>query len=182
MAVETGLPPGRVIGTGTMLDTARLKQIIGRQANIDAHSIHAYVVGEHGDSEVVLWSSARVGGVPLPAWPGWDRTREPALADQVRCAAYEIIQRKGATNHAIGLATANLLRCVLRDERRVLTVSRLQEGTAGIRDVTLSLPAVVGAGGASSVVEPEMSIEERKALERSADVLRAALKSVASSS
>jgi L-lactate dehydrogenase len=100
----------------------------------------------------------------------------------VRCAAYEIIQRKGATNHAIGLATANLLRCVLRDERRVLTVSRLQEGTAGIRDVTLSLPAVVGAGGASSVVEPEMSIEERKALERSADVLRAALKSVASSS
>ena len=182
MADETDLPPGRVIGTGTMLDTSRLKQLIGRQVDVDTHSIHAYVVGEHGDSEVVLWSSARVGGVQLREWPGWDRTREPALAEQVRRAAYEIIQRKGSTNHAIGLTTANLLRCILRDERRVLTVSRLQEGAAGVREVTLSLPAVVGANGASSVVEPDMTADERDALDRSADVLRAALQSLATPS
>ena len=182
MADETDLPPERVIGTGTMLDTSRLKQLIGRQVDVDTHSIHAYVVGEHGDSEVVLWSSARVGGVQLREWPGWDRTREPALAEQVRRAAYEIIQRKGSTNHAIGLTTANLLRCILRDERRVLTVSRLQEGAAGVREVTLSLPAVVGANGASSVVEPDMTADEREALEQSADVLRAALQSLATPS
>jgi len=181
MAEATGLPPARVISTGTMLDTARLKQAIGHTAGIDPHSIHAYVVGEHGDSEVVLWSSARVGGVPLRNWPGWDRSREPALADRVRRAAYEIIQRKGATNHAIGLVTADLLRCLLRNERRVLTVSRLQEGALGLRDVALSLPAIVGSQGAAEVVEPEMSAEEHESLRRSADVLRTARASVISS-
>ncbi len=176
MTEVTGLPPARVISTGTMLDTARLKHAVSRSVGIDARSIHAYVVGEHGDSEVVLWSSARVGGVPLRKWPGWDEANEPGLAEQVRRAAYEIIQRKGATNHAIGLVTADLLRCLLRNERRVLTVSRLQEGAVGIRGVALSLPAVVGAGGAADVVEPDMSPEEREGLQRSADVLRAARK------
>ncbi len=175
MTQATGLPPARVISTGTMLDSARLKQAIGQAVGIDAHSIHAYVIGEHGDSEVVLWSSARVAGVPLRGWPGWDPSREPALAVQVRRAAYEIIQRKGATNHAIGLVTADLLRCVLRNERRVLTVSRLQEGALGLRDIALSLPAVVGADGATEVVEPEMSADEHRRLEQSADVLRAAM-------
>jgi L-lactate dehydrogenase len=134
--------------------------------------VHAQVIGEHGDSEVVLWSSAEVGGVHLRAWPGWDASREPALAEEVRRAAYEIIQRKGATNHAIGLVTADLLRALVRDERRVLTVSRVQQGVTGIADVALSLPAVVGGDGAASVVEPEMSHEERAGLERSAEVLR----------
>jgi L-lactate dehydrogenase len=180
MADVTGLPPARVISTGTMLDTARLKQAVGRTVGIDPHSIHAYVVGEHGDSEVVLWSAARVGGVPLRRWPGWDRTREPALAEQVRRAAYEIIQRKGATNHAIGLVTADLLRCLLRNERRVLTVSRVQEGALGLRDIALSLPAVVGAEGAAEVVEPEMAEDERRRLDESANILRAAAASAIS--
>ena len=177
MTQATGLPPSRVLSTGTMLDSARLKQAIGQAVGIDAHSIHAYVIGEHGDSEVVLWSSARAGGVPLRSWPGWDQSHEPALAEHVRRAAYEIIRRKGATNHAIGLVTADLLRCVLRNERRVLTVSRLQEGALGLRDIALSLPAVVGADGATEVVEPEMSDDERRRLEQSADILRAALAS-----
>src|SRR5262249_709197 len=118
MAESSGLPPARVIGTGTMLDTARLRQVLGRELNIAAHSVHAHVVGEHGGSEVVLWSGARAGGVPVRDIPGWDRGREPALAEEVRTAAYEIINRKGATNHAIGLVTADLLRCLLRNERR----------------------------------------------------------------
>jgi L-lactate dehydrogenase len=168
----SGLPPARVVGTGTMLDTARLRQILGRELAIDPRSIHAHVVGEHGDSEVVLWSAARVGGVPLRHRPGWTREKEPALADEVRRAAYEIIARKGATNHAIGLVTAALLRSALRDERRILTVSRVQDGACGIRDVAISLPAVVGRQGVTEIIEPDMSADERAGLERSVSVLR----------
>lgn len=168
----SGLPPSRVIGTGTLLDTARLRQVLAVELQLDPRSIHAQVVGEHGDSEVALWSGADVGGCPLRRFPGWDRSREPALAEAVRLAAYEIIQRKGATNHAIGLVTAHLLQWALRGERRVLTVSRVQEGAAGIDGVALSLPAVVGAGGAGEVIEPDMDDAERAALERSAQVLR----------
>jgi L-lactate dehydrogenase len=174
MHEASGLAAARVLGTGTMLDTARLRHVLSRLLRLDPHSIHAQVVGEHGDSEVVLWSSAQIGGVALRAWPGWDPGREPALAAEVRTAAYEIIRRKGATNHAIGLVTASLLRCMLRGERRVLTVSRVQDGACGLRDVALSLPAIVGDGGAAEVLEPEMSADERKALETSADVLRRA--------
>jgi L-lactate dehydrogenase len=170
----SGLPSARVLGTGTMLDTARLRHVLSRLLKVDPRSIHAQVVGEHGDSEVVLWSSAQVGGVALRAWPGWDPTREPAVATAVRTAAYEIITRKGATNHAIGLVTASLLRCMLRGERRVLTVARVQDGACGQREVALSLPAIVGDGGAAEVLEPEMSAEERRGLEASAEVLRRA--------
>lgn len=174
MAEASGLPLSRVLGTGTMLDTARLRQVLGRVLRLDTRSIHAQVLGEHGDSEVVLWSGAHVGGVPLRDWPGWDRQREPLLAEEVRTAAYQIIQRKGATNHAIGLVTAELLRCMLRGERRVLTVSRVQEGALGLRDVALSLPTVVGAEGALQVLEPALDAGEREKLERSAAVLRRA--------
>jgi L-lactate dehydrogenase len=174
MREASGLPPARVIGTGTMLDTARLKQVLGRVLHIDPHSIHAHVVGEHGDSEVVLWSAARIGGMPLRQWAGWDPNRETEIAGEVRRAAYEIIRRKGTTNHAIGLATADLLQCILRDERRVLTVSRMQTGAYGLEGVTLSLPAVVGAHGAAEILEPEISEDERRLLAHSADVLRKA--------
>jgi L-lactate dehydrogenase len=170
----SGLPPARVTGTGTMLDTARLRQILGRELALDPQSIHAHIVGEHGDSEVVLWSAARVSGIALRRWPGWAREKEGVLADEVRRAAYEIIARKGATNHAIGLVTAALLRSALRDERRVLTVSRVQEGACGIREVAISLPSVVGRHGATEIIEPDMSPEEKAGLERSADVLRRA--------
>lgn len=178
LAESSGLPPERVIGTGTMLDTARLRQAIGRELNVAPQSVHAHVVGEHGDSEVVLWSSAQVGGLPLRRWPGWHPDREQPIAEEVRHAAYEIIKRKGATNHAIGLVTAALLRASLRGERRVQTVSRVQAGTLGIRDVALSLPTVVDAGGAVDVVTPELSDDERAGLEQSADVLRKALRSL----
>lgn len=174
-ARASGLPAERVLGTGTMLDTARLRQMIGRTLAIDPQSVHAQVVGEHGDSEVVLWSSARAAGVPLARWPSWTADAEAGIGASVRTAAYEIIRRKGATNHAIGLVTAALLRALLRDERRVLTVSRVQHGIAGVRDVALSLPAIVGRGGAAQVIAPELNEAERIALDRSADVLRGAI-------
>ena len=174
----SGLPPERVVGTGTMLDTARLRQAIGRRLRLDPRSIHAQVVGEHGDSEVALWSSARVGGVPLARWPGWSAALEAEIGHEVRTAAYEIIRRKGATNHAIGLVTAALLRWMLRGERRILTVSRVQTGALGLDGLALSLPTLVGTEGATRVVEPELSDGERAALLRSADVLRQAIASI----
>jgi len=118
------------------------------------------------------------GGVPLRDWPGWDRAQEPALANKVRRAAYEVIQRKGFTNHAIGLVTAQLLRSMLRGDQRVLTVSRVQDGAMGLHGVALSLPTVVGRQGGSHVVEPQMDDAERAALLRSAQLLRDARASI----
>jgi len=174
VAESSGLPPERVIGTGTMLDTARLRQTIGEEIDVDPRSVHAQVIGEHGDSEVVLWSSAHVGGVPLREWPGWKPEREPIIAELVRRAGFEIIRRKGATNHAIGLVTAGLLRTLLRGERRIETVSRVQVGALGFTEVAFSLPTVLDVAGAVHVVAPVLADEEREALERSAAVLRAA--------
>ena len=176
----SGLPPERVIGTGTMLDTARLRQILGRKLSLDPRSVHAQVIGEHGDSEVVLWSGAYVGGMPLRRWPGWRQDQEASIAHEVRTAAQEIIRRKGATNHAIGLVTSALLRWMLRGERRVLTVSRLQGGALGLKDVALSLPTIVSAEGATDVLEPELDDDEKILLERSASLLRKAVESAAS--
>jgi L-lactate dehydrogenase len=178
MAESSGLPPERVIGTGTMLDTARLRHALGEELRLDPRAVHAQVVGEHGDSEVVLWSSAQVGGLSLREWPGWTAAREREVAEQVRTAAYEIIRRKGATNHAIGLVTAALLRWILRGARRVLTVSRVQTGALGLDGVALSLPTVVGADGATEVIVPKMDPAERAALERSAEVLREAVRAM----
>lgn len=178
-AQASGLPFERVIGTGTMLDTARLRQMLGQRLALEPRSIHAQVVGEHGDSEVVLWHSADIGGVPLRQWAGWRPEDEVRIAHEVRTAAYEVIKRKGSTNHAIGLVTASLLGGMLRGEQRVLTVSRVQTGAFGLQEVALSLPCVVGAGGATQVLEPAVDAGERTALERSAGVLRAAIASAA---
>lgn len=174
MTEASGLPPSRVIGTGTMLDTARLRQVLGQDLRVDPRSIHALVIGEHGDSEVVLWSTATVGGKRLRDWPGWSEEKEWRIAGQVRTAAYEIIRRKGATNHAIGLVTASLLESMLRDDHRVLTVSRIHEE----HRVAFSLPAIVDAEGATQIIEPEMSDEEREGLWKSAEVLQRALASL----
>lgn len=175
---SAGLPPERVIGTGTMLDTARLRHLVGRELGLDPRSVHAQVVGEHGDSEVVLWSSAQAGGRPLRRWPAWSAERETTIGTAVRRAAYEIVARKGATNHAIGLVTAALLRWLLRGERRVLTVSRVQDASLGMGDVAFSLPAVVGPGGATEVVIPDMDGTERSALAASARVIGDALEQI----
>jgi L-lactate dehydrogenase len=116
----------RVMGTRTMLDTSFLREVMGRHRNLSPWSIHAHIVREHGDSEVALWSSARIGGTTLRDWPGWDAANEVMVVEEVRIAASEIIKRKGSTNHAIGLVTASLVGYILRCEQRVLTVLRLQ--------------------------------------------------------
>lgn len=179
VAVASSLPPSRVIGTGTLLDTARLRHELAEELRLHPASIHAQVVGEHGDSEVCLWSSAHIAGRSLREWPGWTTEKERTIGERVREAAYEIIRRKGATNHAIGAVTAALLAATLGDDRRVLTVSTVQQGALGLRDVALSLPSVVGAGGVESVLEPDLDDLERGHIERSADVIREALRAVA---
>jgi len=170
----SGLPPERVIGTGTMLDTARLRHILGRELELDPRSVHGQVVGEHGASEVILWSGVRVGGRFLRDWPGWDAARQERVTEEVRTAGQEVIRRKGATTHAIGLVTATLLKWMLRGARRVLTVSRVQEGALGLTGVALSLPPVVSPAGAGRVIEPDMTAGERDGVLRSAEVLREA--------
>ncbi len=178
----SGLPAEQVLGTGTMLDTARLRQVLGRELRLDPRSVHAQVVGEHGDSEVFLWSSAMIGGTRLREWPGWRPEMEEKVAHEVRNAAYEIIKRKGSTNHAIGLVTATLLKWMLRGERRILNVCRVQRSLPGLGDVALSLPTIVGSEGALQVLEPPFDDQERAAFQRSADVLRAAIASIDSGS
>jgi L-lactate dehydrogenase len=175
MTEVSGLPAARVLGTGASLDTARLHQQLGVLLQLSDRSIHAHVVGEHGDSQVILWSCARIGSVPLREWPGWAPADEERIAATVRMAAGEVIRRKGCTNHAIGLVTADLLRSVLQGERRVHSISRVQEGAFGLRDLALSLPTVLGREGAVQVLEPPLSGSERAALMASADVLRASL-------
>jgi L-lactate dehydrogenase len=177
-AKASGLPPERVIGTGTMLDTARLRQVLGQRLSLDPRSIHAQVIGEHGDSEVVLWSNATVGGTALRRRKGWDRELEQTIEVEVRDAATNIIKRKGVTNHAIGLVTAALLRWMLRGERRIVTISRLQTGALGLQNVALSLPTVLSTDGAVEVLEPELDDAERAGLQNSAAVLRRAAEQV----
>ncbi len=172
----SGRDPAHVIGTGTMLETARIRYALGRDLGLAPLSVHAQVVGEHGDTNVPLWSSARIGGRPLRDWPDWSRAREGALAEEVRAAAYEIIRRKGVTNHAIGLVTASLLGWSEGRAARVLTVSRVREAFGG---VALSMPTLVQESGANELAPPEMDDVERAALEHSAQVLDAAWHDVA---
>ncbi len=174
----TGLPSSKVIGTGTMLDTARLREMIGKRLNIDPKSVHAQVVGEHGDSEVVLWSRASMGGVSLRNWPDWKQEYEEEIGLNVKKAAYEIIQRKGATNHAIGLVTATLLKWLLRGERRIINVCTVLSGTHGLHDLAISLPSLVSADGVEEVLEMLMEDEEKENLLKSADIIQKAIESV----
>jgi L-lactate dehydrogenase len=171
----SGLPAGRVIGTGTMLDTARLREIIGRKLEVDPRNIHAQVVGEHGDSETILWSTAIIGGMKLRDWKGWHPEYEDEIAEQVKRAAYEIIQRKGATNHAIGLVTATLLKWLLRGDKRIINLSTVISGPFGLNDVALSLPSIVNDQGVIETLEVDMDPDEKEKFYLSADVIKQAI-------
>ncbi|MFL5351163.1 L-lactate dehydrogenase [Archangium sp.] len=179
----SGQPARRVFGSGTVLDSSRFRFLLARHLNVAVQNVHAFIAGEHGDSELPLWSSASVGGVPLLQWavPGRarvtdeDRTR---IFDNVRNAAYHIIKGKGATNYAIGLATVQILESVLHDEQRVLPVSSRMDGYLGITDVCLSVPSIVNRKGVEAVLELPLSDSEREGLRRSADTIRQAIRTL----
>jgi len=174
----TGLPKEKVIGTGTMLDTVRLREIISRKINVDSKSVHAHVIGEHGDSEVVLWSKAMVSSLELSKWKGWNKNFESEIAERVKKAAQDIISRKGATNHAIGLVTAALLKWLLRGERRIVNISSVIEGHYGLSDVAISVPTLISQKGIERIIELDINEQEFDKLEKSAEILRASIKQV----
>ena len=171
----TGLSRSRVIGTGTLLDTARLRESIANRLNIEPKTIHAQVVGEHGDSEVVLWSRASIGGIPIREWKEWEPQYEKEIEDEVRTAAFEIIKRKGATNHAIGLVTAALLKWILRGERRVVTVSSVHQGPYGFQELAISLPSVVSENGVDHIPSLQLAKAEEAKLKKSGQIIREAI-------
>lgn len=183
-AAQAGVPPSRVIGSGTTLDTARFRALLGLHLGVDAQHVHAYVLGEHGDSEVLTWSLVTVGGVPLEAFCGrrgldLSATARQAIDERVRRAADHIIRGKGATYYGIGSALARIAGVILGDQRALLTVCSPQPEIAGVPDVTVSLPHLVGGSGLLDTFLPALSPDESAALQRSARLIRDAIDGLA---
>ncbi len=173
----SGLPPTRVIGSGTILDTARFRYLLGAHYDIDPRSVHAYIIGEHGDSELAVWSLANIAGVRLRDFKsatgkGYDEGALQRIFEQTRDAAYAIIERKGATYYAIGLGLLTIVEAILRDQHTVLTISSRMAGQYGVSDICISLPTVVGAAGVEEVLNLPLSAEEEEAFRRSANTLK----------
>jgi len=173
----SGLPKNRVLGSGTVLDSARLRQVIARQLGVASQSVHAFIAGEHGDSEFPLWSSASIGTVPVldfvaPGGTKLDAESEDQIAHDVVTAAEQIIRGKGATNYAVGLAATRVIEAILRDENGVLPVSSLLDGRYGISDVCLSLPSLVNKSGVAAMLDVPLSDREIQLLKASADEVK----------
>ena len=168
---------GRIIGSGTVLDSSRFRYMLSEHCGLDARNIHAYILGEHGDSEVAAWSMSHISGLGVSDYcrscGKCDSAAEhKRIEERVRDSAYHIIDYKGATYYAIGLSLVRISEAIIRDENSVLTVSTLLEGEYGITGVCLSVPCVVGRWGVRSIIEAKLSDEEQKSLERSAEALK----------
>jgi L-lactate dehydrogenase len=179
-ASKFGIPSSRVIGSGTTLDTARFRTLIGRHLNVDSQHIHAYVLGEHGDSELLPWSLVTVGGIPLEEFcTGRDISLCPEdyaeIEEKVRRAAYRIIEGKGATYYGVGSAIARIVEVILQDERSILTVCTPMTEVVGVEDVTISLPNLVGGEGIITTFFPKLNEAETEALQTSAQVVRSVI-------
>jgi L-lactate dehydrogenase len=173
----SGLPAERVIGSGTILDTARFRYLLSQHFDVDARSVHGFIVGEHGDSEVPVWSMANIAGMRLADYCQahnikCEQSDLDELFRQTRDAAYEIIQRKGATYYAVAAGLMRIVEAILRDQSTVLSVSSLVHGQYGLKDVCLSLPTVVSHRGIERVLQLVLSEDEREQLEKSAAVLK----------
>jgi L-lactate dehydrogenase len=180
---ESGLPPAKVIGSGTILDTSRFRFLLGQYYEVDPRSVHAYIVGEHGDSEIPLWSMANIGGVRLHEFAPlknkrYDQDEMNRLFISVRDSAYEIIKRKGATYYAIGLGLLSIVEAILGNYRSVLSVSTLMNGQYGVNNICLSLPSVVGENGVEEILTLSMSAEEEEGFRASAVKLKDTLKNL----
>lgn len=180
---ESGLPANRVLGSGTVLDTARLKYALGSCLNVDTRNVHAVMIGEHGDSELAVWSGANICGLPLKEFceVRGVKNYEKELEDvyyQVRNAAYEIIKRKGSTYYGIAMAVSKICQCISNDEHTMLPVSVELFGTYGLNDIALSIPSIVGQEGIETVLELQLSDFEKEQLKKSADSLKAIIEKV----
>ena len=174
----SGLPAGHVIGSGTVLDTARLKYLVGQKLGVDSRNVHAFIIGEHGDSELAVWSSANISGVDLDDYCRITGVADPAamlhqIYANVRDAAYAIIESKGATYYGIGMAVRRIAEAIVRDEHSVLPVSSMIQGHYGVDGICLGLPSIVGKNGVEAVLDIPLSTEELGRLQSSAQKMKA---------
>jgi len=180
----SGFPPNKVIGSGTVLDTARLKYMISEYAKVDTANIHAYIIGEHGDTELPVWSNATIGGMDVQkycsdyAQLGNVKEELKELFEKVRNSAYEIIKLKGATNYSIALALVKITRSILRNENSILPVSTLITDYYGINDVCISIPSIVNKNGVEQYVRLDLSEEEQELFKHSANTLKKFIQSI----
>ena len=179
----SGFPENRVFGSGTVLDTARLKYLLGEHLNVDSRSVHAFIIGEHGDSEIAAWSSASVSGVTLHNFCEMRGHFEHEkamyeIAEGVKNSAYEIIEKKKATYYGIAMSVKRICEAIVRDEKSILPISSIQHGQYGIEGVALSMPAVVGKNGVETLVPIELNEAEQTALRQSAETLKQVLNDV----
>lgn len=173
----SGLPENRVIGSGTVLDTARLKYELGKHLSVDSRSVHTFIIGEHGDSEIAAWSSANVSGIPLNSFCEMRGHFEheaamKEIAERVKNSAYEIIEKKHATYYGIAMSVKRICEAVMRNEKSILPISTVMHGEYGIEDIALSMPAIVGSDGVETHVPISLSDEEREKLISSAKALK----------
>ena len=173
----SGFPAHRVIGSGTVLDTARLKYVLGKHLQVDPRDIHAYIIGEHGDSELVVWSGAQVAGIHINHFcelRGHFNHEESMerLAQEVRDSAYEIIKRKGATYYGVAVAVKRIATAIVKDEHAVLPISSLMQGEFGLNDICLSIPTVIGQNGVEKVVDIYLNNDENEKLQTSDKALK----------
>ena len=179
----SGYPAHRVIGSGTVLDTARLTYLLSRHLGVDGRSVHAVVIGEHGDSEIPVWSSSNVSGVPLHdfcemrGFYDHDGAMEK-IGESVKNSAYEIIERKKATYYGIGMAVQRICEAVVRDEKSILPVSTALHGEFGVDGVTLSIPAIVGSDGVERIVPIALNEREKELLQTSAELLKKTMREI----
>jgi L-lactate dehydrogenase len=182
-AAEFGVPSARVIGSGTTLDTARFRTLLGQKLGVDARHCHAYVVGEHGDSEVLTWSQVTIGGLTMEEYCaqqgiGFGEAERNAIDGQVRNAAYSIIEGKGATYYGIGSALANIVQVILNDRRSILTVCTPVAEVAGVEDVTVAQVHLLGGDGVIGTFPQGLNAAEKTQLHRSASIVKAAIDSI----
>lgn len=176
----TGLPESQVFGSGTLLDTSRLRQMIAGNVGVSPKSVHAYVLGEHGDSAMIPWSLTSIGGVPMDTYLSSLRVKNPnyheldfdAIEDDVHKSGGQVISLKGATFYAIALSTRRICECILRDTSSVLTLSTMLHGEYGVEDVCVSLPVIVGRNGITNMVTPPMQPKEQEKFIKSAQTLK----------
>lgn len=176
----SGLPSNRVFGSGTVLDTSRFKSILSKSFDVDARNIHAYIIGEHGDSEIAAWSATKIAGMSVDQYaldvmgklePGF----KERIHHEVKNAAYEIINRKGYTNYAVALSVRRIVEAVLRDEKSILTVSALFSGQEGIADVYMAMPCVVSRNGIERILPIPLDPYEKESLRKSAEILKSSI-------
>ncbi len=179
----SGYPKERVIGSGTVLDTARLKYLLSQHLNVDARSVHAVIIGEHGDSELAVWSGANISGIDLTPFcelRGYmnDEENMRKIYENVRDSAYEIIERKGATYYGIAMAVARISECIVKDEQSILPVSAVLEGEYGLEGLSLSIPSILGRTGVEKVLEIPLSPKEKAELAASAENLKKVIEEI----